>query len=87
MELNENIYQEMKKISFKQRTGKDLVYPPPEETCKETRTNCPECKDYLSMDSDGKNHIYYECWSCGWIEYVSPERHKRIMGEIDEIPF
>jgi ribA/ribD-fused uncharacterized protein len=77
-------YDEVKKMSFKQETGKDLVYPPPVEVIKEVGT-CPVCDDYPCIDSDKKGNSYYECWNCGWIAYISPESHKKFMNGLDAI--
>ncbi|MEQ8189638.1 MAG: hypothetical protein ABRQ39_16840 [Candidatus Eremiobacterota bacterium] len=77
-------YDEVKKMSFKQETGKDLVYPPPVEVIKEVGT-CPVCDDYPCIDSDKKGNSYYECWNCGWIAYISPESYKRFMNELNDL--
>ncbi len=87
MSLTESLYQELKAIRFNQDTGKYLVYPPPVEKVYFIRTRCPECNDILCTDKSDKGHYYYECWNCEWMEYISPERHKRLMQEIDDIPF
>jgi ribA/ribD-fused uncharacterized protein len=78
-------YDEVKKMSFKQETGKDLVYPPPVEITKELRSICPECEDYLCLDSDEKHNSYYECWNCGWIEYISPGRCEQYMQSLQAL--
>lgn len=77
-------YDEVKKMSFKQETGKELVYPPPVEVIKEVGT-CPVCDDYPCIDSDKKGNSYYECWNCGWIAYISPESHKRFTKGLSEL--
>ncbi len=78
-------YDEVKKMSFKQETGKDLLYPPPVEITDEERDTCPECKDYFCIDSDGKGNSYYECWNCGWIEYISPEKYNTFMNRLNSL--
>jgi len=57
-------------MSFKEETGKDLIYPVPVEITDEERDTCPECDDYPCIGNDGKGNSYYECWNCGWIEYI-----------------
>ena len=87
MDLKESLYQDLKSIRYKQQFGKELAYPPLIETCSEIRTRCPGCKDYLSTDKDSAGNAYYECWTCGFIEYISPERLQRLRDTINEIPF
>ena len=78
-------YDEVKKMSFKEETGKDLIYPVPVEVTEEERDTCPDCDDYPCIGTDGKGNSYYECWNCGWIEYISPEKYKRFMERLQEI--